>query len=476
MKTTFARTFSTLVIVLLTALVLVGISFQALVKDYLTDTAISELQSNSTAIAQLASAYSADGTFMNQQFMVNLDVASRVTGADTVICGADGRVLLCSDSLTGCDHQNLWVEREYMEKVIASGGDAATGIISGLYEESRYVVSVPITDFVTGRNLGIVITSRPIDATGRVLTKLSNIFLTVSLLAMAISVVVVAIPVRRQSDPLKQMANAARSFGHGDLEARVKLEEGYPEEVEDLARAFNNMASELQKSEYQRKEFVANVSHELKTPMTTIAGYVDGILDGTIPEQRHRYYLQIVSEETKRLSRLVRSMLDISRLQDQGGIPEDKKIHFDMEECAGQVLLTFEQKITKKRLNVDVDMPAHPVYTNASEDMVTQVIYNLIDNAVKFCPEGGVLGLKIKEGGSKVYVSVSNTGDTIPAEELPLVFDRFHKIDKSRSQDRDGWGLGLYIVKTIVCSHGENISVSSRDGVTEFTFTMPLVN
>jgi len=169
-------------------------------------------------------------------------------------------------------------------------------------------------------------------------------------------------------------------------------------------------------------------------------------------------------------------MLDISRLQDQGGIPEDKKIHFDMEECAGQVLLTFEQKITKKRLEVDVDMPAHPVYTNASEDMVTQVIYNLIDNAVKFCPEGGILGLKIKEGGSKVYVSVSNTGDTIPAEELPLVFDRFHKIDKSRSQNRDGWGLGLYIVKTIVCSHGENISVSSRDGVTEFTFTMPLVN
>jgi len=476
MKTTFGRTFSTLVTVLLMALVLVGISFQALVKDYLADTAISELQKNSTAIANLASAYSTDGTFLNQEFMVNLDVASQVTGADAVICDAAGQVVLCSDSLSGCDHQGLWVEQEYLQKVIANNGDVATGTITGLYNESRYVVASPISDLVTGDNLGIVIVSRPIDATTAVLTKISNIFLMVSMLAVALSIILVFIPVRRQSDPLKQMANAARSFGHGDFEARVRLTEGYPEEVEDLARAFNNMATELQKSEYQRKEFVANVSHELKTPMTTIAGYIDGILDGTIPEHRHRYYLQIVSDETKRLSRLVRSMLDISRLQDQGGIPEDKKIHFDMEECAGQVLLTFEQKITKKRLNVDVDMPAHPVYTNASEDMVTQVIYNLIDNAVKFCPESGTLGLKIKEGGSKVYVSVSNTGDTIPAEELPLVFDRFHKLDKSRSQNRDGWGLGLYIVKTIVCSHGENISVSSRDGVTEFTFTMPLVN
>ena len=210
--------------------------------------------------------------------------------------------------------------------------------------------------------------------------------------------------------------------------------------------------------------------------MTTFSGYVDGIHDGTIPEQKHRYYLPIGSDETKRLSRLVRSMLDSSQLQDQEGIPEEKKHHFDMEECAGQVLITFEQKINNKNLNVDVDMPEHPVYTMANKDYVTQVIYNLIDNAVKFCPEGGTLGLKIKEGGSKIYVSISNDGDTIPPDELLLVFDRFHKLDKSRSQNRDGWGLGLYIVKTIVCSHGENISVTSRDGKTEFTFTMPLVN
>ena len=476
MKTTFSRTFSTTIMILFLALILVGTSFQALVEDYLTDSAVADLQQNSDAIASLASAYFSEGSILNRDFMVNLDVASRVSGADTIIFGADGRVLLCSEVLTGCSHQGLHLNEAYLARVLKNNGDVATGSVPQLYEEPRFVVASVIRDYVTNDALGIVVVSRPTYDTSVIMSKISNIFLMVSLLVMALSFVVMLVTLKRQSDPLKQMAGIARSFGHGDLDARVKLTSDYPEEVEDLALAFNNMAQELQKSEYQRKEFVANVSHELKTPMTTISGYVDGILDGTIPPERSRYYLQIVSDETKRLSRLVRSMLDISRLQDQSGIPDSKKVHFDMEEMVGQVLITFEKKITDKRLDVDVDMPEHPVFTFASQDMVTQVVYNLIDNAVKFCPDGGTLGLKIKEGGNKIYISVSNEGETIPPEELPLVFDRFHKTDKSRSQNRDGWGLGLYIVKTIVCSHGENISVSSRDGKTEFTFTMPLAN
>jgi signal transduction histidine kinase len=272
------------------------------------------------------------------------------------------------------------------------------------------------------------------------------------------------------------MAKTAIAFGHGDLDARVPTDHSYAREVEDLALAFNNMADSLQRSEYQRQEFVANVSHELKTPMTTIGGYIDGILDGTIPPERSRQYMRVVSDETKRLSRLVRSMLDISQLQQEQGIPEEKKLRFDLEECAGQVLITFEQKINAKGVNVQVDMPEYPLYAIADPDAITQVIYNLVDNAVKFCPAGGSIGLKLRDGGTKAYVSVFNDGQTIPPEELPLVFDRFHKLDKSRTQNRDGWGLGLYIVKTIVCSHGEDISVTSQNGKTEFTFTLPLVN
>ncbi len=476
MKTTFSRTFFTAAVILLLALLILGASFQMMIRDYFTGNTLNDLSNDAQVIADLAAAYNVDGSLMSRDFLLNLDVASQISDSDAVICDSRGCVVLCSDALLGCEHQGLQVNAEYLQKVYENGGDITSGVIQGLYEDSRYIVSTPIVSASDAAPSGIVIVSVPMESTSLILTKISNLFLTATIFVVLIAVLAVSFFARNQSRPLKDMSRAAYAFGHGNLQARVRVSENYSEEVEELALAFNNMASQLQKSEYQRQEFVANVSHELKTPMTTISGYVDGILDGTIPESKHQHYLRIVSDETKRLSRLVRSMLDISRLQDQEGIPEDKKMHFDLEEVMGQVLITFEQKINGKKLNVDVDMPAHPVYTMANQDYITQVIYNLLDNAVKFCPEGGSIGLRIRESGSKAYVSVFNDGETIPPDELPLVFDRFHKLDKSRSQNREGWGLGLYIVKTIVCSHGENIGVTSRNGRTEFTFTMPLVN
>ena len=475
MKSSFGRSFSVFAGILLVALTVLGGSFQMMVQDYLMDTTFSSLEQDAQIITDLAASYLEDNSLGGRDFLMNLDIASKVSGSDAVICNADGKVIICSDSLFGCKHVGLYVNQDYLTKVIENGSDRATGLIKGLYEDERFLVAMPISD-TDGENQGIIIVSSPLAGVNAVLTKIANIFLTTAAVVVLVSVLAVSLFARRESRPLQEMAKVANAFGHGNLEARVKIEESYSEEVEELALAFNNMATSLQKSEYRRQEFVANVSHELKTPMTTISGYVDGMLDKTIPEEKWPHYLQIVSDETKRLSRLVRSMLDISQLQSQGGIPDEKKLQFDLEDACSQVLLTFEKKIEDKHINVEVDMPEHPVFTFANEDYITQVIYNLIDNAVKFCPDGGTLGLKIKEGGAKAYVSVSNEGDTIPPEELPLVFDRFHKLDKSRSKNRDGWGLGLYIVKTIVCSHGENISVTSRDGKTEFTFTMPLVN
>ena len=476
MKTTFGRTFSTAATILLLALLLLGATFQYLVQDFLSKKTLSELEHDAAFIADLSAAYSIEGNLSRWDFMLNLDVASRISDLDAVILSPKGEVLLCSNALLGCEHQGMFIDNtEYLQKVINNGSDSFIGIIEGLYTDNRYVVAVPIINSENQVLSGIIIASTPTAGTSALMQRISNLFLSASLIVVLVAVLAVSMFARQQSKPLRDLSKAAYDFGHGDLNARVRLSGDYSEEMEELALSFNNMASLLQKSEYQRQEFVANVSHELKTPMTTISGYVDGILDGTIPEHRRNYYLQIVSDETKRLSRLVRSMLDISRLQDQP-IPEDQKMHFDLEEAVGQVLITFEQKIVGKNLDVDVDFPEHPVFTFAGKDYVTQVVYNLIDNAVKFCPEGGTLGLKLKEAGKKVYISISNDGDTIPPEELPLVFDRFHKLDKARTRTKDSWGLGLYIVKTIVCSHGENISVTSKNGRTEFTFTMPLVN
>ena len=459
--------------VLLMAMLLIGTSFQALVREYLTDQAMEGLKNDGNAISALASAYYTEGSLNQEDFLVNLSFVSQVSQSDAVICNSAGQLILCSRAPFGCGHQGMIVSQEFLGEVFSTGCVTTTGIIQGLYEEERFVTAVPITD-TNGFGVGIVIVSTPMEQVTRILQKISDTYLFISVLVVLLAVVIMSLVVRHQSRPLRDMAKAAHDFGLGNLDARVQVDTKSSDEIQDLALAFNNMASSLQQSEYQRQEFVANVSHELKTPMTTISGFVDGMLDGTIPPERHKHYMQMVSDETKRLSRLVRSMLDISRLQDQD-IPEEKKSRFELQELAGQVLITFEQKIDAKKLNVDVDFPGHPTYTMAGPDYITQVIYNLLDNAVKFCPEGGDLGMKIRTGNTKLYVSISNSGETIPPNELPLVFDRFHKLDKSRSK-KEGWGLGLYIVKTIVGRHGEDISVTSQNGITTFTFTLPLVN
>ena len=475
MRSTFIRTFFFTAVVVLAALLIVGASFQFVVRDLFTHQTEKELLDDCATVASLASAHYGQGGFPSRDFFVDLSIATQVSGADAVICDKNGRLLLCSDSPMGCEHQGMVLGESYLERILREGQTLDNGLVDGLYTESRYVVGMPIQNG-QNRAVGVVILSTPKSRTMAVLDSLADTYMLVTLLVAIIAVLAITLLARKQSAPLKELARAANDFGHGHLDARVAVADNAPRELQDLALAFNNMASSLQKSEYQRQEFVANVSHELKTPMTTISGYLDGMLDGTIPAERHPAYMALVSGETKRLSRLVRSMLDISRLEDQDSIPEERLSRFAVDECAGQALLTFEQKINEKNLEVEVDFPEHTVYTRADPDAITQVVYNLLDNAVKFCPQGGALSLSVKADQGKVYVSVGNDGKTIPPEELPLVFDRFHKLDKSRSENRDGWGLGLYIVKTLICRHGEDISVTSQNGKTEFTFTLPLVN
>jgi len=275
----------------------------------------------------------------------------------------------------------------------------------------------------------------------------------------------------RQIQPLTEMVKATRAYAGGDFDVRMQ-ETGDCGEISELAASFNAMADSLQETERQRRDFIANVSHELKTPMTTIAGYTDGILDGTIPPEKERQYLQIISDESRRLSRLVRRMLDISQIQNK----EMKKEEFDLCESARIALLSMEKKITDRGLDVDAEIPEDSVMVQGDRDLITQVIYNLLENAAKFATPGSQLYLGLTVNGEKAYVTVRNLGPTIPAEEIPLLFERFHKSDKSRSEDKDGYGLGLYIVKTILAQHKEQITVTSQDGVTAFTFTMQMAH
>ena len=270
--------------------------------------------------------------------------------------------------------------------------------------------------------------------------------------------------------PLQQMSLAAKKFAVGDFSYRVNIKTN--DELSDLGYAFNEMADALDKLESSRRSFVANVSHELKTPMTSIAGFIDGILDGTIPKEKEDYYLKIVSDEVRRLSRLVVAMLNMSKIE--SGDFQMKPKPYNICDQIIHILLTFEQKIESKNIEIIGLENIGVHYVLADPDMIYQVVYNLFDNAVKFTNNGGYIAIEVSDAGDNIRISIKNSGDGIDSNELTHIFERFYKVDKSRSLDSKGAGLGLYIVKTMVEMHGGRIFARSDSKTeAEFVFTLP---
>lgn len=270
--------------------------------------------------------------------------------------------------------------------------------------------------------------------------------------------------------PIRIITDAAKSYGRGDFSQRITVEGN--DEVSGLAESLNNMADSLDSLEKMRNSFLANVSHDLRTPMTTIAGFIDGITSGAIPPEKHEYYLSVISAEVHRLSRLVTQLLDVSRLE--SGERKFNFKSFNIAEMARIILISFEQRIDSKHLDVSFETESDEIYVNADEDAIYQVVYNLCHNAIKFSKDGGRFIIRIGHNSDKkVQVSVFDEGQGIPHEELKMVFDRFFKTDKSRGLDKNGVGLGLYICKTIIDAHGEKIWVESEnDENCEFFFTL----
>ena len=270
--------------------------------------------------------------------------------------------------------------------------------------------------------------------------------------------------------PLIEMSNVARKYSKGDFTARINIEEN--NEIGDLAKALNEMAISLENNETARKNFIANVSHELKTPMTSISGFVDGLLDGTIPQKDQNKYLSIVSAEAKRLSRLVVSMLNMEKFE--SGEIKPEFINVNINDVIFECLLSFEKKINQKNIEIcGLDNETIMIY--ADKDLIYQVIYNLIENATKFVNQQGYIEFNLNKENGMFTFAIRNSGDGIKKEEIPLVFDKFYKSDKSRSLDKMGVGLGLYLATSIIHLHNGDISANSEEGMyTEFTFTIPV--
>ena len=462
-RTIYWQNFALTASIVMLTLALLGASFFALSYAYAADERSDEMAQKASVVARLVASYASSGDVRDMREMAG--VAASMTDVDFLVCSTEGSVLLTTDAdLAG---KTVVVPEDITQTVLGSERLYEGRSTVGVYEKKQFVVGVPMTD-ADGNTLGLVLAVMNSAELTQMWRSFIALFFMSSAIILVLAFITSFVTAMRQIQPLSEMVKATRAYADGNFD--VRMQETGSGEIGELATAFNAMADSLQETERQRRDFIANVSHELKTPMTTIAGYTDGILDGTIPPEKERQYLQIISDESRRLSRLVRRMLDISQIQNQ----EMRKEEFDLCESARIALLSMEQKIMSRGLDVDAEIPEDSVMVQGDRDLITQVMYNLLENAAKFAAPSSTLYLGLTVNGEKAYVTVRNQGQTIPAEEIPLLFERFHKSDKSRSEDKDGYGLGLYVVKTILAQHKEKITVTSENGVTAFTFTMQM--
>lgn len=435
------------------------------------------LLKNAQSVANIASE---SGTMVNNVFVIQkdemqafMDAFSDNTDADIMVTRLNGQMVLSANTDDTRMKENVTkVGTDLVQRAASPGGYSGQGSLGGIYTEPYYSVGVPIVVNQNGQKVtvGAVFANYNVQTFNVFRWEIIRVFVLAAIAAFLVSFCAVWLFSYKLVRPLRNMAAAARTFGDGNFSVRVPVTS--QDEIGELAVAFNNMASSLSSGESVRRNFVANISHELKTPMTTIAGFIDGILDGTIPAEKQSYYLGIVSQEIKRLSRLVRTMLDLSRI-DSGEL-HLRPARFDLTNTILLALISFEKAIEDKHIEVHGLENAESLYVDGDPDMIHQVVYNLIENAVKFTNEGGYIEIRITDQPTCTSVAIKNSGAGIAPEELSLIFDRFYKTDKSRSQDKNGMGLGLYIVRTLIRLHGGEITVSSvQNEYCQFEFWLP---
>ena len=342
-----------------------------------------------------------------------------------------------------------------------------TGTLDKITDKKSLIYGKPIGE--KGEERGYVFAIASTVSDDRLISTTRRTVINSSIWVMLAAVIATYFITERITHPLKSMTRASKKIAEGDFKERVEVVGN--DEIAELAQAFNNMAESLENLDKMRNSFLANVSHDLRTPMTTISGFIDGINSGAIPPEKHNHYLGIISGEVHRLSRLVSQLLDISRLESG-----DRKFvfaDFDITEVARLIIISLEQNINQKHLEVEFDTEDDALIASADKDAIYQVLYNLCDNAIKFAREGGVFRLSIrKTDNKKLLVTVFDEGQTVSKEDAKHLFDRFYKTDKSRGLDKNGVGLGLYICRTIVESHGETIFVDPKDDGCTFGFTL----
>ncbi len=467
-KTVFRRFLFYSITIVLLCLLIITVILVYPVTDYIERTKKDTLIQSAKDVSSYVSEISKEKLSSPDEYVyTSLDVLSESMGADIMLSDTSGRIVYVSSADT------THTEGSHLPQIVINNLHENTffayGTIGGFYEKEYYVAAAPVFDDSDRIIAYCVIAQQTVWSTDDV-PSILFVFTLIVLLSALLIFSLTSVYAFNTTRPLKQMTAATKRFASGDFESRVSVKN--KDEIGELASAFNEMADSLASMEGIRRNFIANVSHELKTPMTTISGYIDGILDGTIPKTEQEYYLGIVSEETKRLSRLVTSMISLSKI-DSGEITVNKT-SFDILDVIFSVLQSFESKLSDKELTVEGLDIEENIMIFGDRDLLHQTIYNLVENAVKFTDQKGVIRFEFSKKDGFNIISIENSGKGILPEDILFVFDKFYKADKSRSSDKRSMGLGLYICRTVVGLHGGRITADSKPNeYCRFTFTLP---
>lgn len=482
-KSLFAKVLTILIVILAVSFTVTGVLLDVGLHRLIAEQRAEQLHTAGNKVEQVFEEYLRNEYFDRRLFTSFVEAIAENTGSLIWIVRSDDGAFLTYSSIPENVMKNLatapegWLklpdERQYRDDL--GRNKYLSGDFYGLFKDSEkewLTVSISFTiKDIPPHNIsfnGTILIHSELPALSNSKYSILRVFLIAGGIGSAIALILVFILSRRLVKPLAEMKRVARRIASGEFKERIEIRG--EDEIAELAKSFNNMVDALENLDNMRKDFLSNVSHELRTPITTIKGFVDGILDGVVPEDRQKTYLSIIRDEAGRMQSLVNDLLDLARIQ--AGEMKLKITSFDINELVRRSVISLQQLLVEKNLEFSADFETERLFVEADPEAIRRVIVNLLHNAVKFTPEGGHITVRTFKDRD-VNVIVEDTGCGIRKEELPYVFERFYKADKSRGLDKSGVGLGLAIVRNIIVSHQQSIRVESEEGKgTRFIFTL----
>lgn len=463
----FSRIFTINIISVLLCILILGSTETVLMTNYITRQSEDYLSKNAETIRSMI-----QGNISTEGLSNLINGFARAMGCYIIVFDAQSRVIACSTQSHLVRKPPVFLNGDSTRAVLSGHQNSTIGTLGGIFDETMFTLQMPIKDNA-GETVGAVSMSRPIPEHQKMKYDLIKMLLFSSVIIIIFLLILTYFMASKISVPIRRISESTKEFAKGNFSVRVEedADEATVYEIAELAEAFNNMAAELEKSEEIKNAFISDVSHELRTPMTTIGGFVSGMLDDTIPQEKQKEYLKIVYDEVNRLSRLVNSFLDITRLRSDK--MDLKMTSFDINELIRIVIIGLESKLEERKIEVELNLDSENCYVFGDRDCIMRVVTNLLDNAVKFTYDGGNITVTVTQLQHEVKISIRNTGCGISEDQKQMIFQRFYKADKSRSLNKGGTGIGLYLVKNILSAHGKNITVESVEGqYAEFIFTL----